>query len=48
MPVDHSFAFIISSAHILADHPYHPEDPKQMIHMLMGYKDRPHILPVQM
>ena len=32
--------------HKLEDHPYHPDDSHQMVHMLMGNKDMTHIHPV--
>ena len=47
MAVNDGFAIIGTAPPGLAHHAHEPEDAQEMIHMLMGDEDRPHILPAQ-
>ena len=40
------FAFILSMIHKLTNHPDHPDNAHQMIHMFMRHKDMAHVHPV--
>ena len=46
MPVDPHIALIAVPLHRLSDHPYHPHDAQDVIHVFMGHKDIPDLLPV--
>ena len=47
MSVDCRLAIISSPVHILKDHSHHPYNSQQMIDMLMGNKNIPHLFPVK-
>ena len=46
MGIDCSLPFILSLLHMLTNHANHPDNPRQMIDVLMGYKNLFYILPV--
>ena len=46
MRVDVRLALILAVVHELADHPDHPNDAHQMVHMLVRHEDVSHVHPV--
>lgn len=44
--VDPRLALVLAVVHELTDHPHHPNDSQQVIHMLVRHEDMPHVHPV--